>query len=858
MGDFSEFAIAPVDSKSNDFEEFALAEPDQGGIGDATTDFLRQFGEGFNQGIAGAMAAPSQITNLASQGINAVTDAVGLGEPLGMIPDPRQATAVGRFLSEDTDPRGFSGRAGQSIGEFVGGDLPLAATAIAAAPAASGIKIAQNTGLIKRGVQAAGQAISNTPGRAAFGELAASTGAGIGGQVAEEIAPGSKGARMTGELIGAFSPAATAFLPSALAFKAINASKKRFSSKARAERARKTVSDALKDELTPQRLVEMQKNLDLQDTIPGTNFTLAELIDTPSLKRSQEVIGTGFRGERLDQEIARRENNIAAIDAERKASEPKGSTDPDIIVEDVATRISRARETATRGLKAIDLRERNIADNLPSGINARTQGKALRDELIDRRSETKSEMRRLAEDSGLNDPTVEVDFSKMRSHLSKAIPKVSDFTDKAALPDVLSSIKKADDTQPFPALMELRSRITDDISDALRGIPKRKLVANLEAIKSKLDESIDAAVENTNDPELAQRYRNFRDVYRRELIEPFETGASFRVLQKDGTRAYKVRDEVVAREFFADGDEQAALSFKKVFGDSPQANDTMAAATFDSLSDFAVRDGIINPSLLKTWIRKHKSILDEFPNIKSQVNFIENATLAIGERKALFRERAREIENNVLTKEIKKIDAGTKEPATFIKDAITQPGRMSRILSAVRSKSARDAIARISFDSVLDSPNPQAFMDKNKDSLIPALGKAGFNNLKRIIKATSISNRVRSPAGDATDLGVGALHDVESALGTGLNQLSSRIFAVKSGRTSSRFVTIDVLGRALRKFSKDQSRKVLEEALFNPELGRELALYTSIKSNAQKTLVAKRLYTFLIGIGLGPDQPEDQ
>jgi hypothetical protein len=84
-------------------------------------------------------------------------------------------------------------------------------------------------------------------------------------------------------------------------------------------------------------------------------------------------------------------------------------------------------------------------------------------------------------------------------------------------------------------------------------------------------------------------------------------------------------------------------------------------------------------------------------------------------------------------------------------------------------------------------------------------------------------------------------------MGTGINQVASRAFAAESGRTSWRMVAIDLFGRFSRSHSRAEATRLMEEALYNPKVAKDIA--NSFASKRVDPATAKRLNTWLFTVG---------
>ena len=115
------------------------------------------------------------------------------------------------------------------------------------------------------------------------------------------------------------------------------------------------------------------------------------------------------------------------------------------------------------------------------------------------------------------------------------------------------------------------------------------------------------------------RTKEFCKVYFDETIKPFEGGAVYKVRQRDGRGFYKTPDEKVATAFWQPDNISTARQYKTVLAADPEANAAMEAIALDSLRDAAVRDGVIQPELFKTWARRYvREVMNEIESEKAE------------------------------------------------------------------------------------------------------------------------------------------------------------------------------------------------------------------------------------------------
>ena len=89
--------------------------------------------------------------------------------------------------------------------------------------------------------------------------------------------------------------------------------------------------------------------------------------------------------------------------------------------------------------------------------------------------------------------------------------------------------------------------------------PSRKKVRLLTLVKKRVDGAIESLT-SAADPDLAARYKTFRDAYFERYIKPFEQGTAFKIRQRDGRGFYRTPDEKISETFFKPGDVSAGLT----------------------------------------------------------------------------------------------------------------------------------------------------------------------------------------------------------------------------------------------------------------------------------------------------------
>ena len=119
--------------------------------------------------------------------------------------------------------------------------------------------------------------------------------------------------------------------------------------------------------------------------------------------------------------------------------------------------------------------------------------------------------------------------------------------------------------------------------------------------------------------------------------------------------------------------------------------------------------------------------------------------------------------------------------------------------------------------------------------------------------------RVPSPAGKMGDSN--PLKSIADAVGSGPLQISSRLFAASSGRTSWRMALTDLLARAGVATSSKEAERIAREALYDPGFANELAAYVrnpASKMGKEAVPKMKAYVSTVIQSAATPDDDNDR
>lgn len=800
-----------------------------------------QFGQSFNRGLYSMINAPTAIANA---GMSAIGADYRFQRPLEVV-----APGADKQIMTVPEAQTAAGRVAGTVGEYAGANALPGMGMIAAAPRIAAAT-AGSQGILGQSVNRMASSVAAAPGTAAAGEALSTAGAGVGAQLARDAAPGNATAEFLAATAGGIAaPAAVALSPTNIARKGANAVRRRLSPEAQARAQRKALGDAIRRNMTPEDEARIRETADIQRTVRGYEPSVAEATESPSFIATQREFEAGLSGPDLDQATRRYALNERAVGDAVGELAPQSTMTPDDVFAQARARPRRVQGQIERRLGGLDEAARAEADTIAPKSSRAAMGESIRTQIDLERDTVKAGMSRMAREMGLNATRKAYRFDDgVKRRLIEAVEPRSKLADAGAQPSgIVADIKAMDDSVSITDLMALRTRITDDIRTFTARPDGKRKVEYLESLLGELDNVSDDIIRSAGDGQLADNLRKFRAEYRDQLIEPFEQGAVGRVMKRDLSGTYRVPDEDVARQFFNGWNQTAARQYRRVFQNAPYANATMEAAALDDLYASAVVDGILDPGRMANWARRNQGVLNEFPEIRARVGSVQSAVDDLARRRAVLMGRKQAVEQAYLSREIARLDApmASTTAEDVIDQAIRNPARMTKLMRSIKSQPARDAIARRVWEMALSQSDPVGYLRRNGLAASSALGDK-YPIAMRLARAIEKNNLVARPAGRGLD--PNPVASLEGVLGTGLNQMSSRVFAVQSGRTSSRYALADIAGRAFRTMTGNQARQALQQAIYDPQAATDLA--NALQMGAMSQPQAKRLYTFLISNGI--------
>ena len=197
---------------------------------------------------------------------------------------------------------------------------------------------------------------------------------------------------------GIVAPGVLALAPTNLARKGIRSASKHLSPEAIQKAQRRQISNAFRDKLTPESRDAIRATQEIQADIPGYNPSVAEASESPGLIRTQQVFEGELSGADLDRANQRYRANQAAVDSAIQTQAPQSDIDVDDAFSEGRRRIQDDLQRVDRQSRRADDELARVSGNIQSNDRLRSQGSAIRDDLISSRAATKEEMAITARD----------------------------------------------------------------------------------------------------------------------------------------------------------------------------------------------------------------------------------------------------------------------------------------------------------------------------------------------------------------------------------------------------------------------------------------------------------------------------
>jgi len=693
-------------------------------------------------------------------------------------------------------------------------------------------------------------------------EGAAATGAGAAMEFTKEEG-GGKLAQGAAGLAGGVAPGVGISLASrslpALAAKGVKAVTNRFGEAGRLTAAQKSVQKEIRagmDATGEANLKAANEALGRINTaraeagLPSAGgLTIAESTAAPNLLAQQHKFEKEATGSVLNNYV-RRKLQLASNVLLGNAHKPEFTgIEPDVIYDASRARVDKTVGALDSKIGDIKQQQSDVVGNLPRAEDRVDLGTRLRAIRENERGKLTNIFNQRATEIGLNDYGTRFQMESLQDNVRAAMnlkgttflegdlpPSIRDLinlpktrTDAVRIlgsdgKPIGSAPKQTTEPLVWADVELLRRRLTDDLEKAVATPGEGRYVRQLTIAKQLFDEHMLAvSPENASRPTFGADWQSFRNDYFNQVITRFDQGAAYKVSAAGKTSEYRMLGEKVADAFLSS--ESTVRDFKRLYGDRPDAMIALRDAVMDKVRDASVRNGEVNVGLFNTWVRKNARQLDEIPAIRDELLHTQSRLSALSAREAQLVARKAVVEKMALTKAL------GRNPEEYVRRAIHDEKLMRYVVNtARRTKTTRALTAAIWEEAYRqvgtkegELPDPASlikFLSDNSRTIKMALPREHLQSLTDVADVLTAVRRTPIPKGAASN--TRPLADIEQVTGSTPSQVGNRLIGVWGGRLSERQVLLDAGIKFFDKFTSKQKDALMQEALMNESLARDI------------------------------------
>lgn len=806
--------------------------------------------EGLKKGFADVAAIPGYAVDVMSWSLDQIPGVDMGADPIGgskMIREGWELLLDYRPQTPTSETEKYAGK----VSEFIGGSIVMGG------------------GLVNKMIGA--NATMSEIRRAAIVEVAQATGGGVAAQWQGDIFADAYGEeyRYLGEITGGLSGAtATVMIPDLLkktglaidplmrvlkvrGVNDVRALVNDYGGALARNRARKKVAAAIGDNPNSSRNID--RTLELGEEIEGFTPGPAQASGAEGIRAMQQSVDSKNVAN-MNRAIANELTNREAIEAYYRQSFPEMAA-ADFSAKTI---FKRTRNDLRRRYRQIETGEKSLAkayERKPvEAQGARLQ--AIAQEKIKAVKKVKDglygEMYQSADTLGVVD-----DVTDIRELVVDIQTSDQGFFD--TVPGVYSKIKgllaKKTKEDPFPTeniasfrkLHSLYREISREYGRALRADDGAKLY-HLGGLKNTLDDKL----AKYSDPvygTFAERKNAVDTFYREEYHNVFKQGLGAEIL---GIGKNKPTPEglIISQKVLKKGTSQGLDQFNKLFADVPEAQQFLQDGILDVFAAKTVKQGNLSQSAIDTFMRDYTQVLDKLPvtqrafaKTDALLDTLARRGQKIKSREALF---ARETTSRYAKlAEFEDLDGA-------VEYALTDKGSMRILLRAMKTPESKKGLATTFADHVMNQKDPWKFLTENEGTLKPVFNqlKPGhYRNLKNTAEAMNILDRyspiLRLNANQVTT------DALQEAIGTTVPSAFAQFRQAALYHTVSQsYVTASIGAKYLFKLQQDNVERLIEEALYEPDLAKLLSDLTQLETIAMPSTWASRLGQWAIERGV--------
>ena len=371
----------------------------------------------------------------------------------------------------------------------------------------------------------------------------------------------------------------------------------------------------------------------------------------------------------------------------------------------------------------------------------------------------------------------------------------------------------------FRELHSLMKRANFEYQAAKRGNDPT-LTNYLGELKTKLKEHVDDYL-NSSFGEVADKLKEANKFYVGEYQDVFKRGAGAK-LTNFNKYGDTTPDEEVVRKVFLDR-ATGVQDFFKIYGDGDEAYKLLKDGILDIFSKSAVKNGTISEAGVRTFRKTYKTKLNDLPEIRDMLNDSVKLNEELVNRQAILNNKITAINGSNL----KKL-AGVQDHEALLDNLIKNPKSMKAMAHlASKQPNGIQSLAHSLAVRVAEQKDAYKFLQDNVDTIKPVLDRLGpkhTKNLMDIAEASTITKSVDVPSKVAISMRTRDI--VEEATGTTFKSILSQSRAAAQNRVSKSYVMSDIGGKYLFTVKQRETERLLNAALYNPELAADMATWS--------------------------------
>lgn len=771
--------------------------------------------ESFKKGFADFAALPGYAVDL----VNWPLHKLGLTpeEPFGgstMIRKGWQALTGYRETPPETTAERYAGRMAEFAGSGVVPGIGLASKA-----AKAGATMAELKTIL--GVEVASA-------------ITGGAGAEFGGTVGEKVA-GAPG-RVVGELTGGISIGMAPIYFKAAGGTIWNALK---SVKTITGERASLIENTAKRQITaaigedPAALGRIQRTSELQAEIPGFKPSLAAAADAKGLASIQTSLDTRSI-----------ENYNNALDGIRKSQEAIAN-----YYDEFFTRTGRklsSTKVFKQTIKAMEVKateaEKQISElsaaykrkpTAEIGASLRELRKIKKAKVSIKVEQAYDELYKTSEDLGIVDDMSDLyvlasDFVRQDATVFQRMPgiykKMRTIFGREIDPNV--PFKEQKIMAKFKQIHSLQKETAREYGQALKAGDNEK-----QYYLGQVKELLDGKLAQWDDPvygTFADHKRVVDKYWLEEYHKVFRKGVGGKIAHETRFGKETPDGKIVSSLVLQKGTSRGIDEFNKLYEGVPEAQILLRDGILDVFSKEALKDNVISPKSVKTFLKDYKEVLDKIPDLRNTLMNSEALTSALVNRKATIVRKSKQFARDSISPYAKIAGYGSADEA--VEAGLKDPKIMRILTRNTKTVSEKQDLVSIIADHVLEKPDAWNYLLKNESMLAGQFNRlkpGHFKKLKNIAEAQSIISKYHPSQGPRTK----AIEDpFYKKYGTTFaSAVAQWRWALYYNKTSAYYPAVDMGSKYIFKIRQGQVEKLMERSLYDPDLATTLAELSKLK-----------------------------